>query len=100
MAQTVEYFEDNIYFTEGPFVVCNPMGNGWRIEVEQKNYHTSVLPDASIMELLRITGKYVVRGFDRMPTADAADWLNSLVNFGQIVLDGNCWVVVDESPVS
>lgn len=91
MAQAIGYWDDNVVFTEGPFVICNPLGNGWRIEVELKEHHCPVLPDLSIYHLkkqLGMTGKTM-----NVELAEGVcDTLNQMVQDGKIILNGNLWV--------
>jgi hypothetical protein len=91
MAQVVGYWENNVIYTEGPFVITKPLGNGWRIEVELKGHHCPVLPDLSICRLQETFG---LRGkvADKDRIAFVCDQLNSMVAKTQIVLRGNCWV--------
>ncbi|OHB20220.1 MAG: hypothetical protein A2939_03370 [Parcubacteria group bacterium RIFCSPLOWO2_01_FULL_48_18] len=91
MAQVIGYFEDNVVFTEGPFVICNPLGNGWRIEVELKGHHCPILPDLTIHKLkerLGMSGKTM----DRSLTERVCNTLNRMARNGEIVLNGNSWV--------
>lgn len=92
MAQVVGYFEDNVVFTEGPFVICNPWGNGWRIEVEMKGHECPVLPDMSIyptIERLGLKGKT----HDMKQAELVCDLLNQMVRGKRIVLIGATWVL-------
>lgn len=92
MAQVVAYFDDDVVFEEGPFVICNARGNGWRIEVEQKGCKCPVLPDISIYRYLGESVKWPLR-----EDAEAVcDQLNKMVKEGKIVLDENVWVVKPE----
>ena len=90
MAQVIGYYENNVTFTEGPFVICNPLANGWRIEVELKGHHCPVLPDLSICRLMESHGWHG-KTHDENKAADICDWLNGLVRCGSIVLYGNSW---------
>lgn len=47
MAQRVGYFENNVIYKEGPFVMTN--AGGWRIEVEQKGHQCPVMPSMTIV---------------------------------------------------
>jgi hypothetical protein len=92
MAQVVGYFEDHVVYQEGPFVISNPLGNGWRIEVEMKEHRCPVLPDLSIyrlMEQLSLKGKTN----DQAEAARICDQLNRRVLAGRIVLLGKSWIV-------
>ena len=91
MAQTIGYLEDNVTLTEGPFVICNPLGNGWRIEVELKGFECTVLPDASIYEVMKNLG---LCGWtnDKEQAEMVCDVLNLMVQQGRIVLEGNWWI--------
>ena len=70
MAQQVGYFDDDVAFTEGPFVIVDIWG--WRIEVELKDYHCSVLPDLSLTGILRDLG-YNGKTRDREHVASVCD---------------------------
>ncbi len=91
MAQVIGYFENDVTFEEGPFVICNPCGNGWRIEVEQKEYHCPVLPDMTIYPIKdRLGMRYKTN--DHSLAERVCDSLNEMVRNDQIVLSGRCWV--------
>jgi hypothetical protein len=100
MAQRVGYFQDNVEYTEGPFVHCDFVCNGYgRIECEMKDHHCPVLPDSSIYDLLKFEKDYV--GGERDRTIELVDWLNEQVSLGRIVLDGRVWVCPEfAKPVS
>jgi len=55
MAREVGYFQDcepnDPIYDEGPFVICNPLGNGWRIE--QRGKTCPVLPDIEVYDILK-----------------------------------------------
>lgn len=91
MAQIVGYYEDNVVFTEGPFVICNPHTNGWRIEVELKEYMCPVLPDLSISKPLLKLGM-PGKTMDKALAERVCDTLNQMVRDGEIVLDDRLWV--------
>jgi hypothetical protein len=91
MAQVVGYFEDDVVYAEGPFVICNPMGNGWRIEAELKGVNHPVLPDTSIYELKRSLGLNG-KTMDRSLAERVCDQLNKMVCAKQIVLSNRQWV--------
>lgn len=91
MAQLVGYFEDNVKYTEGPFVVVS--AGGYRIEVELKEHHCPVLPDLSVYALLQRNG-FNPHKENRIEEAEKkVDWLNQQVREGKIVLQGRMWVV-------
>lgn len=89
MAQFVRYFEDNVTYTEGPFVAVDI--NGYRIEVELKGWKCPVLPDSSIYSFMRrykiLDGKTENKG----RITKAVDWLNNRVKEGKIVLHKDGW---------
>jgi hypothetical protein len=93
MAQIVHYWDNDVAYSEGPFVICNAMWNGWRVEVELKGHHCPVLPDISIypvMKKLGLNGKTL----DQDKAARVCDRLNEMVREGCIALVGNAWVLV------
>lgn len=91
MAQQVGYYENNVEFTEGPFVIVN--AGGWRIEVELKEHHCPVLPDSSIY---RLCGDRLGHPLTKLHFYESAvelcDWLNQEVERGTIVLNGRGWI--------
>lgn len=94
MAQQVGYFEDfasprrrHEAYSEGPFVIVNPLGNGWRIECEVKDGKCPVLPDLSIYHLRDHAG-FPEGKFDLQEDAERlCDFLNQQVREGNIVRD-------------
>ncbi len=89
MAQMVGYSENNVVFTEGPFVVV--YAGGYRIEVEQKGHHCPVLPHSSIYEIERrcgLNGKTL----HQEQAVKVCDLLNKMVEMKEIVLVENTWV--------
>ena len=92
MTQVVGYYDNDVTFTEGPFVLCNPRGGGWRVEVELKTHKCPVLPDRSIYLLTLAQGLMSEKTHDFEKASKVCDWLNDQVHNGKIVLDGNCWV--------
>lgn len=92
MTQIVEFFENDIVFKEGPFVISNPLGNGWRIEVEMKGHRCSVLPDLSIYKLKEQQFGLKGKTMDQSRAAHVCDQLNAMVREGHIVLVGRSWV--------
>ena len=93
MAQFVRYFENNVEFKEGPFVLCNPLGNGYRIEVELKGHNCPVLPDSSIYSFLERSGYNNDKTWDKASTENKVDFLNSKVRIGVIVNENGVWKV-------
>lgn len=91
MAQRVGYFEDDVLYAEGPFVMVN--ANGWRVEVEMPGHHCPVLPDTSIYELRSQLGWPAGKTDDVALAERVVDQLNAMVREGKIVLDGRIWKV-------
>jgi hypothetical protein len=90
MAQQVEYWQDNIEYLEGPFVVVN--AGGYRIEMELKGHccpvQTTVLIDRYLAE-----HKFSCYKTNCLQTAsDTVDWLNNKVKNGDIILVNGRWV--------
>lgn len=100
MAQEVGYYDNDVTFTEGPFVICRmgPPGGpitGWRIEAEMKGNLCPVIPDYSIYQVERMLG--MTSGTtDRNLAVKVCDELNQMVRNGQIILDpkyGKSWIL-------
>lgn len=92
MAQVVGYYDDNVIFNEGPFVICNPLGNGWRIECEIQGSDTPTLPDSSIYRLKRDVYGLNGKTMSRVEIERVCDGLNQMVRDGEIALEGKCWI--------
>lgn len=91
MAQRVGYYENNVEYKEGPFVLCQYSGNHSRIEVEYKGHRCPALPAMSIYAYLN------ARWGDPQEhqMEEICDDLNRLVKEKVIVLDpqyGKTWV--------
>lgn len=93
MAQIVGYFQNNVEYTEGPFVYST-IG---RVEVELKGHHCPVLCDPSIYHMLQAEredyrqGAHVI--FEKLEPV--IDWLNQQVILGRIQCKENgSWVAV------
>lgn len=84
MAQEVHYFENDVIYEEGPFVMTQI--NGWRIEVELKGHRCPVLPMTSIYQMLKENGLYDGKTDDKEKVVKAVDWLNEQVRKGNIIL--------------
>ena len=92
MAQKVRFCQNNVIFTEGPFVLTS-FGGEYRIEVELKGHRCPVLPDADIFALIRGYGRFATawaHSYDELEKT--VDWLNSLVKSGEITLQGKVWL--------
>lgn len=92
MAQRVGYFENNVIYTEGPFVMTEALYPDYRIEVEIKGHMCPAFPDLSIYELLEMEGIDWHKG-KAEKIAPVVDWLNQKVREGIITLQGNIWRV-------
>lgn len=91
MAQVVGYFQNNVTFTEGPFVIVER--NGWRIEVEQKGCNWSILPDSSIYKIVERRFGLCGKTTDRSLIEKVCDGLNQMVRDSAIVLSPHgTWV--------
>lgn len=93
MAQEVGYFEDNVVFTDGPFVIVE--ATGWRIEAELKGHRCPALPDTSIFRVEEKLGMYG-KTHNRKLAERVCDLLNKMVQRGDIVLNDRGWWVVKE----
>ncbi len=89
MAQTVGYFEDNIEYREGPFVIV-PLYGTYRIEVEFKGHKCPITTDISIYRWRESIGR--ARSLGRDKAADVCDKLNQLVKDEVVVLKDGIWV--------
>lgn len=95
MAQVVGYFQNDVTFTEGPFVIVER--NGWRIEAEQKGCNCPILPDSSIYEIAErkfgLCGKTTYKSL----AEKVCDALNQMVRDKKIVLRDGCWVAESQA---
>lgn len=89
MAQEVSYFEDNVTFSEGPFVLCNALGNGYRVEAEIKGAKCPALPDLTVHNIMTNELAWMGKTLDREAAARVVDLLNDMVRRGRIVLHKN-----------
>lgn len=93
MSQVVKYYQNDVVFTEGPFVCCQLGSESYRVEAEckaSKNPGCPALPDISIVRLLED------EGFNSAYTnlkgcAKVVDFLNGLVREGKIILSVDGW---------
>ncbi len=99
MAQVVGYFNDNVNFSEEPFVLTNPCGNGYRIEV-QPPYNTKIpgcpcLPHPSIYHWRHNFTKWGEgKTHDENLAKNVVDCLNKMVKTGDVIRDKvGIWVV-------
>ncbi len=85
MAQQVGYSENNVTYTEGPFVIVYAI-SGWRIEVELKGHVCPTFPHVSISYLQKRVNKNWPEGKtqDQKVASKWCDYLNKLVKNGQI----------------
>jgi hypothetical protein len=91
MAQVVGYFQDNVAFTEGPFVIV--YAGGWRIEVEQKKINHPIMTSLSIDRHIKRLGIPHGKTKDMDLARSVCDGLNAMVRAGEIVLtDWGSWV--------
>jgi len=97
MARTISYNDNNPpgIYDHGPFVICQK-GDQYRIEVELKGHHTSVLPDASISKLVQEKLDINLSWFTKHSLiATVVNWLNLQVTKNKIILDprhGKAWI--------
>ena len=82
MAQIVSYFDKNVSFKEGPFVVVNI--NGFRIECQHHDSSDPCLPMSSIYKVMAILG-YEGKSNDKELAFWVCDQLNQMVKDGLIV---------------
>lgn len=95
MAQKVGYFENNVTFKEGPFVLVD--AGGWRIEVKLRGHHCPVLPHSSIYPIKERLGWPLGKINDTVRATLVCDKLNEMVRAGKIVeQDNGLWVHVGQ----
>jgi len=94
MAQEVGYYEDNVKFTEGPFVIVQlTLGSGdWRIEAEVIGNKCPALPDTSIYHHMMKEWNFCGRG-TKQECIRVCDLLNQMFRDGQIVEKNHWWVI-------
>lgn len=92
MAQRVGYFDNDVTYTEGPFVIVP--ANGWRIEVDHGG-RCPVLPHTSIYRRLRRNGMDFGKTSEDVQ-ASVCDWLNELVRQGKLVKTDHGWISPDD----
>jgi hypothetical protein len=97
MAQKVDYYEDNVEYQGGPFVVCvlGP-GNDFRVEVELKGHKCPVLPQSSIYEMMKEID-FDGRTNDLKKINLVVDALNAFVKTGRIVCVDGAWIEKKEA---
>lgn len=90
MAQEVGYFEDNIVYTEGPFVVTCVGSCSYRVEAEKKGGICTILPHISVNFHMKNRGT-MLTCTTRENAHAQADYLNDLVSAGTIVNVDSEW---------
>jgi len=91
--QTVDYYDDDVVFEHGPFVVCRVTGmDHCRIEVAASNSKCPVFLNASVYKMLRAKTECPEGCTHYDKIAPWVEWLNNRVRDGEIVLAGNTWV--------
>lgn len=87
MAQRVGYYENNVEFTEGPFVIVRRTDR-WRIECELRTDAecNCVIPEASILDLFYNERGVRMTWFNELMAEEHCDWLNSQVFQERIIL--------------
>lgn len=92
MAQILRCGETPQTFTEGPFIGVSLYPNGFRVEVELKGHHCTVLPDDSVYRYMKHRGIMLGwMGHDEIKRT--VDHLNSMVVNRSITVDGRAWIV-------
>lgn len=94
MAQTVGYFENDVEYTEGPFVYST-IG---RIEAELVGHFCPVLCDNSIFRMLEAERKDygTIRTFEKLEPI--IDWLNQQVILDRIICKHGTWIAPQYVP--
>jgi len=90
MAQCVGYYEDDVVYEEGPFVLVS--AGGWRIEAEVKGHKCPALPDLSIFRLIKNHFGDYQKSSNLKKVEERCDFLNKMVKSGDIVLDNGQWI--------
>lgn len=86
MAQKVGYWQDDVDYSDGPFVICSFFGKS-RIEVECKGSRCPIVINSSIRALLLENGRTTEASNENV------DWLNDQVVDDVIILsDHGCWI--------
>ena len=97
MTKIVKYFQDGFDYPEGPFVVCVHNSPHCRVEVELKGHKTSVLPDASIYQLM---DQYkLIHNGSKEEVSKTVDKLNLMSKNGFIVLNGRVWMSAEAAQI-
>ena len=92
MAQEIQYNDNNVTYTEGPFVIVNhPHHSLWRIEVERKHCSCPVPPEYEIYDLCANSGR-ALGWLNHNDAVNLCNRLNYLVSMSLIVLHNNVWV--------
>jgi len=86
MAQIVGYWDDfpDLVITDGPFVLCNACGSGYRIEVDEGGKCPRA-PHYKLYDVLERHGLRAHKSLDRDLMEKSVDWLNVQVKAGKIV---------------
>lgn len=89
MAQHVSYWDNYVNFKEGPFVITNPMDNGYRIEAENKGNKPKgcpTLPHITVYRALEKNGFKPYKTMDKESVEAKVDWLNQQAKEGKCVI--------------
>lgn len=89
MAQHVGYWDNHVVFKEGPFVLTNPMDNGYRVEVENKRNNPPscpTLPMPSVYKALKASGFDPHKTSNKQAAEAKVDWLNKQTKTGKCIL--------------
>jgi hypothetical protein len=91
MVQYVGYWDNNVEYKEGPFVLCGPpIGSVGRIECEVKGHFCPCMVHPSIYKLINHHN-----WFKNCTKSYIVDRLNQLVIIGEIILQDRFWVAKD-----
>ena len=98
MAKIIRPFSETVNdtYTEGPFVLANPLGNGFAIKVEQRGCMEPSVPDVSIHKFKEKVFRdwCGLRTNDKSLAVRCVDWLNDQYRAGKIVLHGNKYIAI------
>jgi len=90
MAQVVGYYQNNVEYEEGPFVITS-LSNGYRIEVEMPGHHCPVLPNTCVYTVMKRLG---MDGWSpKEVAARVCDHLNAMWASDLIILEDKTYCV-------
>ena len=95
MAQEVDYWENDVNYSEGPFVYVYLNSGRYRIEVDHGGLCPQ-LPDRSIHLLQDKLGHSVITMLSREKAISLCDKLNEMVCNGEIIQNSGLWICKED----